>query len=112
MKVTALVPTPNLRMSFDRYALARIAEGSGCYCLANASHDILYIGQSLSIRRRLVEHFDGPKYGELTPLGRISLVWWLLEKPEGLNALERGWTESVRLADGQLPVFNRTSAPL
>lgn len=69
------------------------------------------IGQAVSIRRRLTQHFDGGKRGTITPDGRVSQVWWRAHDARQLNALERGWLESVRLRDGALPAMNRASAP-
>ncbi|MCO4100991.1 MAG: GIY-YIG nuclease family protein [Gemmatimonas sp.] len=112
MKVADLFPTTEEKTAFELYSLSRISDSSGCYCLANAAGDILYIGQAVSIRQRLVQHFDSEKRMALTRFGRCSTAWWRAEDPARLNALERGWLESVRLRDGELPPLNRVSAPI
>lgn len=111
MNVQELVPTIRFRAAFDLYALKRIVDCAGCYCLLNAAGDILYVGQAVSVRRRLIEHFEGEKRHTMTTFGRVSQVVWREESPIRLNALERGWIEAVRLRDGELPPLNRTSAP-
>jgi predicted GIY-YIG superfamily endonuclease len=112
MRVAELTPPVQFDASFDLYALNRMADCSGCYCLTNASGDILYAGQAASVKRRVVEHFNGPKKQALTVFGRISRVWWRPESLRKLNALERGWLESIRLQDGELPPLNQSSAPI
>jgi predicted GIY-YIG superfamily endonuclease len=112
VKITDIVPTFEQHAAFELYSLNRIADCTGCYCLTNAGGDILYVGQAISIRQRLIQHFDSEKRTALTIHGRISRVWWRAELPFKLNALERGWLETVRLRDGQLPPLNRISAPM
>ncbi|NOK11888.1 GIY-YIG nuclease family protein [Corallococcus exercitus] len=112
MKLADLVPAPQHHAFFDLYALNRIADCAGCYCLTNANGDILYVGQAVSVQRRLIQHFGSPKRNELTPHGRVSRVSWREEGALRLSALERGWLETIRLKDGALPPLNRVSAPL
>lgn len=112
MRIANIVPAAEHHTAFDLYSLNRIADCSGCYCLTNAGGDILYIGQAISVRQRLVQHFDSDKRTALTAHGRISRAWWRPELQTKLNALERGWLESVRLCDGELPALNRVSAPV
>lgn len=112
MKIGDLVPPVEQRTAFDLYSLNRITDCTGCYCLTNATGDILYAGQAVSVLQRLVQHFDSEKRAALTVHGRISQAWWRIEVPIRLDALERGWLEAIRLRDGQLPPLNRISGPL
>jgi hypothetical protein len=107
LKIGELLPPADRDTAFDLYCLNRIVDGAGCYCLTNAGGDILYIGQTISIRRRLIQHFDSEKRSALTMHGRVSQVWWRSEVAGGLDALERGWLEAIRLRDGELPPLNR-----
>lgn len=111
MNISELIPPAQKHTSFELYNLNRIADGSGCYCLTNAAGDILYIGQAVSLRDRLIQHFDSSKRSALTPYGRISKAWWRAEDSIRLSALERGWLEAATLRDGQFPPLNRMSAP-
>ena len=111
MKVGELVPVAEHRAAFQLYSLKRIADCCGCYCLTNATSDILYIGQALSVPTRLRQHFDSDKRAALTNYGRVSMVWWRLEERHRISALERGWIELYRLREGVLPLLNRIGAP-
>jgi excinuclease UvrABC nuclease subunit len=87
--------------------------GSGCYALTNASGDILYIGQAVCIRSRLLQHLDAGRNREATIRGRASFVSTLvLEDAVQLNAYERGWINQCELADGCLPPLNKVHGPL
>ena len=112
MKVSEIIPVVEHDAPFELYALNRLSDCSGCYCLTNASGDILYAGQAVSVQRRLIQHFDSVKREALTIYGRVSRVWWRVESIASLNALERGWLESIRLRDGILPPLNRSSGPI
>jgi excinuclease UvrABC nuclease subunit len=112
VNVADLIPSVRHQTAFDLYALNRIVDCAGCYCLTNAEGDILYIGQALSVRQRLIQHFDSDKRGTVTIHGRISLTWWRTEVAIKLAALERGWLETVRLRDGGFPPLNRIAAPI
>lgn len=111
MNVSEIFPPAVSRSAFELYSLNRITDCSGCYCLTNAVGEILYIGQARSIASRLLQHFDSSKRTVATPQGRVSIAWWREEQLEKLNALERGWIESVRLRDGVMPPLNRVGAP-
>lgn len=112
MKVSEIAPRVEHSASFELYALNRLTDCSGCYCLTNASGDILYAGQALSLKQRLIQHFNSNKKETLTNYGRISLVWWRPESAVSLNALERGWLEWILLRDGTLPPLNRVTGPI
>jgi predicted GIY-YIG superfamily endonuclease len=112
VKVSEIHPPVEHSAMFELYALNRLADSSGCYCLTNASGDILYAGQAVSVQQRLIQHFNSIKKEALTNYGRISRVWWRPELTISLNALERGWLESIRLRDGKLPPLNRASGPV
>jgi hypothetical protein len=112
VKVGEIAPPVEHSALFDLYALNRLTDCSGCYCLTNASGDILYAGQAVSVQQRVIQHFNSTKKGAMTIYGRISRVWWRSEPTVSLNALERGWLESIRLRDGELPPLNRAGGPI
>ena len=112
MKINEIIPPVEHSAKFELYALNRLTDCSGCYCLTNASGDILYAGQAVSVQQRVIQHFDSAKKEALTMYGRISRVWWRAEPLNTLSALERGWLESIRLRDGVLPPLNLIGAPL
>jgi predicted GIY-YIG superfamily endonuclease len=112
VNVSEIVPPVEHNASFELYALNRLADCSGCYCLTNASGDILYAGQAVSVQQRLIQHFNSTKKDAMTSHGRISRVWWRPQPAISLNALERGWLEWIRLRDGKLPPLNRAGGPV
>ncbi len=112
MNVSEIHPPVERSALFELYALNRLIDCSGCYCLTNASGEILYAGQATSVRQRVIQHFNSPKREAMTIYGRVSRVWWRAEPTISLNALERGWLESIRLRDGELPPLNRLSGPV
>lgn len=112
MNVRDITPPVEQSAPFELYALNRVTDCSACYCLTNAGGYILYAGQAVSVRQRLIQHFDSVKKEALTIHGRVSTAWWRAEPVISLSALERGWIESIRLRDGELPPFNRISAPI
>jgi excinuclease UvrABC nuclease subunit len=108
LKITALTPSPEPPELFEYRTVSAVAVGPGCYVLTNASGDILYIGQAVSIRSRLLQHLDAGRHREMTTSGRLSFVSILkLENPIQLNAYERGWINQCELADGCLPPLNK-----
>lgn len=106
MNVADLRPPVERKAAFDLYVLQRIPEDTGCYCLCNAAGDVLYMGRAVSLRRRLVQHFDGEKRHAHTEYGRVSMVFWRACTRDKLSALERGWIEHYSLAEGALPPLN------
>jgi len=112
MNVSAIVPPVEHTALFDLYSLNRIVDCCGCYCLTNASGEILYVGQAASVRQRVIQHFNSSKRDALTKQGRISHVWWRSAPTTSVSALERGWLEAIRLQDGNLPPLNQVGGPL
>ena len=113
MKVLSLIPSPTFIGAFDYPTAASLPETSGCYVLANASSDIIYLGQAVNLRSRVMKHLDARRHREMTPLGRASLLSVLcIEAPHSLSAHERGWLNQCELCDGALPPLNKIRAPL
>lgn len=113
MKVAALVPVPTFVGAFDYPTATVLPAVPGCYALTNASLDIIYLGQALSLRSRIMQHLDAGRHRELTPLGRPSLISVLqLDSAVALSAHERGWLNQCELCDGALPPLNKVHAPL
>lgn len=113
MKVAALVPAPTLVGAFDYHTAATLLDVPGCYVLTNAGFDIIYLGQAVSLRNRVLQHLDAGRHREMTAFGRASLLS-ILEIPDAvtLSAHERGWLNQCELCDGTLPPLNKIHAPL
>jgi excinuclease UvrABC nuclease subunit len=108
LKLASLTPSPGAPAPFEYRVVRRIGVDPGCYVLTNASGDILYIGQAVCIRSRLLQHLDSGRHRDMTPLGVASFVSILtLDDPIKLDAYERGWINQCDLADGSLPPLNK-----
>lgn len=113
MRVSALIPAPTLVGAFDYITVATLPNAPGCYVLTNASFDIIYLGQAVSLRNRVLQHLDAGRHRDLTPFGRASLLSVLeIPDPIRLSAHERGWLNQCELCDGTLPPLNKIHAPL
>lgn len=112
MNVTALNPLPQDGASFQLNAHFQVPDKSGCYVLTTFDGHILYIGQSVNLRRRFEEHLDNPDKTCLTEEGRAIWFYWLLYPNINLNALERGWINAHTIAQGQMPIMNSIAAPV
>jgi hypothetical protein len=113
LKASALIPSPTFVGAFDYPTAAWLPNGPGCYVLTNAGLDIVYLGQAISLKSRVLQHLEGGKHRELTPYGRASLLSILeIEDPLRLSPHERGWLNQCLLADGALPPLNKVEAPI
>lgn len=113
MNYRLLQPPPTRLLEFGFSQLGSYPEVPGCYALANAEGEILYVGQAASLRGRLGQHLENGRHRALTTHGRASQVALVeLENRQTLNAHERGWLNQCELADGSMPVLNKISAPI
>lgn len=113
MKVLSLVPSPTFIGAFDYPTARSLPETPGCYVLTNASSDIIYLGQAVNLRSRVMQHLDAARHREMTSLGRASLLSvFCVDTPLTLNAHERGWLNQCELCDGNLPPLNKKHGPL
>lgn len=113
MKVSALLPPPMYIGAFDYRTAATLPDMPGCYVLTNAGSDIIYLGQAVSLKARVIQHLEAGRHRELTAFGRASLLSILqIDDPMRLSAHERGWLNQCELCDGALPPLNKIHAPL
>lgn len=73
MKVNEIDPPVEQSALFELYVLNRLTDCSGCYCLTNASGDILYAGQAASVQQRVIQHFNSTKKEAMTIYGSVSV---------------------------------------
>ncbi len=103
MKISLLKPVTENKINFSYPNLLSVPEKSGCYALTTNDGEILYIGQSNNIYRRLVEHFHDDEKRSRTPWGVVYWAYYKLCSPIDRDSLERGWLNEV----GVLPFFNK-----
>lgn len=110
MKVAELKPQPSKFEVFKRDRKIFTPEKSGCYVLTNFSKDIIYIGLTKNLQRRMNEHLDNPEKTSETKIGRPTFFFWL-ETTE-LNKLERTWLNIYIQNEGVLPELNKVYSPI
>lgn len=109
MKITDLIPGPVQCETFRRSRERFVPEKSGCYVLTTFSKDVLYIGLTNNLRRRMNEHLDNPNKTGETSLGRAVLFYWL--ESNELNKIERTWLNIHIQHEGAIPILNKIYSP-
>ncbi|MFO1424724.1 MAG: GIY-YIG nuclease family protein [Candidatus Competibacteraceae bacterium] len=109
MKLDLLVPLPHTSEPFRRNRERFIPAKPGCYALTTFEREVLYIGLTINLRRRINEHLDSAAKTELTARGRAVLVHWT-ETTE-INKIERTWLNIHLLNEGCLPILNSVYSP-
>ena len=69
MKVYELCPEMVDKISFDLRLYAHAPVLPGCYILTNIYEDVLYVGQTLCLQRRMKEHLADRRMTQRTRMG-------------------------------------------
>ena len=109
MKLVLLVPNPPVSESFSRNRERFIPTKPGCYVLTTFEQEVLYIGLTRNLRRRINEHLSNAAKTALTAQGRAVLVHWI-ETTE-MNKVERTWLNIHLVNEGRLPILNSVYSP-
>jgi excinuclease UvrABC nuclease subunit len=113
MKTDVLVPPPDNRIEFSYQKVKFVPAKGGCYVLTNYFNDIVYIGLATNLNRRMQDHLDNKEKTQSTAKG---IAYWfhyrLVDDPNRLNSIERGWLNQYELNYGDLPVLNKMHSPL
>lgn len=112
MKVQDLIPCPTQSETFKRHRQGYIPSTSGCYVLTNFLRDILYVGLTVNLRRRMNEHLDSPEKTEETRAGRAVLFFWIEVSEKEMNMVERTWMNTHIQQEGAIPVLNKMYSPV
>lgn len=105
MKISELSPRPIDKESFRKSFMRFVPEDAGCYALTTFDDDILYVGLTKNLNRRMGEHLDTPEKVNTTNHGRAIWFFWLI--CDDLNKVERTWMNIYALHHGTLPVLNK-----
>ena len=86
----------------------RLGEGSGVYVLCTIYNDVLYIGQSKDVARRLRDHLNSRRMTAPTRIGRArtAVISWLPERD--LLEVEKRLLFVHKSSEGNWPELNRT----
>ena len=107
MKVAALCTNLSGRVQFRFSESARVPESSGCYTLANIHDDVLYIGQSVDLCRRMQDHLDTPRMTRPTSLGLAVWFYYGLWPSAEIDVIEAQLLFHFKAVEGKLPPLNR-----
>lgn len=112
MKVPGLVPTPLHRELFKRSVQKFLPRSSGCYVLATFLNEVLYIGLTINLQRRMAEHLDSPLKIKPTPIGKAVFFYWTEFPAQDINLIERTWMNIHIQSEGKVPILNKIFSPV
>ena len=95
--------------SFSLQFIDRIPDVSGCYVLSNIYKDILYIGMSQNVHRRMREHLNDPRMKQRTSLGFVAWFNYHQLQYEFCYQTEQKLLFQHKFKEGILPILNRTN---
>lgn len=110
MTIDKLMPVPTKREPFKRSSLKFIPGAAGCYVLTTFDKVVLYIGQTVNLRRRMKDHLDDPRKTKSTPQGRAFFFYWL--EGDDIGKLERTWLNIHGEHEPSYPVLNSVNSPV
>ena len=110
MKVTELRTKPSGMVAFILRSQKRVPEKEGCYILASPADDILYIGQTVNLRRRMGDHRKDRKKTD-PGNGIYPRKFFWLESVTS-EKLENEWITNYRAIEGKLPPLNKVQAAM
>ena len=108
MKVNDLDEYTNGRVSFDPRFSGQVPDRPGCYVIANMYDDVLYIGQTVDLRRRMGEHLSDQRITQRTVLGLSSWFYYKNVSDADLVKTEDSLLSAYKFAQGELPILNRS----
>lgn len=112
MNVSELAPAVEGRVRFSLSEQRLVPGDAGCYILSAHDGEVLYIGLTKSLSRRLGEHRANP---EKTVVTEHGLAFWFSFRTcevKGLENLERSWLGQYALVHGHLPPLNKVNSPV
>ena len=112
MNVSVLVPKPEKKTWFRLSSSSSVPNVPGCYVLADAFGEILYLGLTVTLRTRFEQHLDTPEKLIVTCDGKAHHFHYLRCEPTTLEFIERSWLEQFRNKHARLPVHNKVSSPI
>ena len=107
MKVADLEPAMDARVSFDARFGVHVPDSPGCYILSSIYNDVLYIGETNNLRRRIGEHLDDPRMTRRTPEGLASWFHYRELPDDKTYPTEQFMLLQHRYKVGGRPALNR-----
>lgn len=107
MKVAELQPAMDARVSFDPRFSIQVPDAAGCYILSSIYNDVLYIGETNGLRRRMGEHLDDPRMNSRTYLGVASWFYYVELPCDMTYPTEEYMLSQHKYREHRLPPLNR-----
>ena len=95
------------RVPFKLSEAVRVHEAPGCYVLSNFNDEVIYIGQSVNLFRRMQEHLNDPRMTAMTRLGFVSWFCYELWGRDEIADIESDMLFNYQQIEGRLPPLNR-----
>ena len=95
------------KVSFDLRFLPWVPSSPGCYALSNIHEDILYIGETIDLRRRMEEHRKDPRMTQRTTMGLASWFHYMLVPAGEVKSTEDQLLVRYKFKETSNPPLNR-----
>ncbi|WP_338834113.1 GIY-YIG nuclease family protein [Bradyrhizobium septentrionale] len=109
MNIALLTPQPTNRVTFKRSHERFVPDTPGCYVLTTFSGEVLYVGLTDNLRRRMDQHLDNPEKTGETKLGRAVVFHWVATSDT--FKVERTWMNIHIQHEGAWPLLNKMYSP-
>lgn len=106
MKIQYLRYPLNNKVMFRGDAQRLVPARSGCYALTTVEEEILYIGLSIDMNRRMGEHLDDPEKNCDTPMGRAVFFRFSCFAEGEIERIEQELLADCIAHEGFEPWFN------
>ena len=108
MKIHELCQEITGKVNFDLRFRYHVPILPGCYALANIHDDVLYIGQTTNLRRRMEDHRNDFRMNQRTHLGISSWFYYWNTPINDLRSVESQLFVKYKFVHGEWPPLNRT----
>lgn len=95
------------RVPFKLSAAVKVHAAPGCYVLSNFSDEVIYIGQSVNLCRRMQEHLKSSRMTALTRLGYAAWFCYELWGAGQIANVEADMLTAYWRVHRRLPPLNR-----
>jgi len=113
MNIKDLLPPTENKIEFHLSKLNFLPELNSCYVISNFFGEILYIGLTNNLKRRVKEHLESREKTKLTQKGKGYFLYYkIIEREIELKIHERSWLNQFELMEGKLPILNSIHSPL
>lgn len=84
----------------------------GCYVLATAAANVIYVGLATNLRRRFSQHRDTKEKRQRTPVGVAFWFYFMTCAESDTCRIERTWLNEHLELHAELPILNKVYSPV